>query len=76
MHTVAGASGAHDTGAAAVCGCVPDPQRQAGVGVMSGCVCQGVERVVQREKTRSVTDVVKAIAFAGLLVALVLALWL
>lgn len=69
-----GASGPRDTSPAVVCGCVPDPAHQAGVGVLSGCACQGVERVVRREKTRSVTDIVKVIAFAMLLAALVLAL--
>ena len=73
------ASGAHDTGATAgVCGCIPHPEHQEGGAVISGCVCEGVERVVQQTKRRSVTDVVKVVAFAGLLVALVLALalWL
>jgi hypothetical protein len=64
-----------DGGAAAGgCGCIPDPERQEGVGVISGCVCQGVERVVHDTRTRRVGDVVKVIAFAALLVGLVVGL--
>jgi|WetSurMetagenome_2_1015567.scaffolds.fasta_scaffold1336794_2 hypothetical protein len=59
-----------------VCGCIPDSASQ-GVAI-SGCVCQGVEKVVKREKTRRTVDIVKVALFAALLTGLVLALalWL
>ena len=59
-----------------VCGCLHESAKQ-GVAI-SGCVCEGVEKVVHREKSRRVTDAVKVIAFAVLLAGLVigLALWL
>lgn len=75
MHEERSAESSHDPGAAApVCGCVPHPERQAGVGVITGCACQGIEQVVRRTNQRSVTDVVKVIAFLVALVGLVVAI--
>ncbi len=58
--------------AAKVCGCVPNTAVRNGV--VTGCACEGIEQVVERTKTRSVTDVLKVIAFAVVLAALVAAL--
>jgi hypothetical protein len=67
-----------DAAGEAICGCIPHPERQEGVGRISGCACEGVDRIVTSTKKRRTGDIVKVAAFVTVLAALVvgIALWL